>query len=139
MKGFRPGGRRKSGAERAEIGGNLPRGHPCHAFQRPKKPGKTGRYAEEIECEIGKLSDRENRRSSPAPSSLAGRTAPLDSIFTQVAIIIKVAYSVTIVRSFGGINRTVIFLNGGSSDAGDIRFVGVVTEDVRRIEENLNG
>src|SRR5271157_3342994 len=62
MKGFRPGGRRKSGAERAEIGGNLPRGHPCHAFQRPKKPGKTGRYAEEIGCEIGKLSDRENRR-----------------------------------------------------------------------------
>src|SRR5271157_358657 len=63
MKGFRPGGRRKSGAERAEIGGNLPRGHPCHAFQRPKKPGKTGRYAEEIGCEIGKLSDRENRRT----------------------------------------------------------------------------
>src|SRR5271157_5216629 len=65
MKGFRPGGRRKSGAERAEIGGNLPRGHPCHAFQRPKKPGKTGRYAEEIGCEIGKLSDRENRRRKP--------------------------------------------------------------------------
>src|SRR5271157_5313238 len=71
MKGFRPGGRRKSGAERAEIGGNLPRGHPCHAFQRPKKPGKTGRYAEEIGCEIGKLSDRENRRLSvPDPLSV---------------------------------------------------------------------
>src|SRR5208337_4447853 len=74
MKGFRPGGRRKSGAERAEIGGNLPRGHPCHAFQRPKKPGKTGRYAEEIECEIGKLSDRENRRSFEIESRIVSRS-----------------------------------------------------------------
>src|SRR3974377_1817181 len=54
------GGEKGRGAGRNR--GNLPRGHPCHALQTPKKPGKTGRSAEEIECEIGKLGDRENRR-----------------------------------------------------------------------------
>jgi len=56
-------GRRKSGAEGAQLVGNLPKRHPRRGVQTPKKPAKTGLSAAKIGWEIGKLSVRENRRS----------------------------------------------------------------------------
>ncbi len=67
------GGRRKSGAEGANVGGNLPNWHPCHALQKPKKPGKTDRSAAKIGCELGKLNVRENRRKLETAQDIGSR------------------------------------------------------------------
>ena len=56
-------GRRKTGAEQVRAPDNLPNRHPSRRTQSPKKPGRTGLSAVEIEWEIGKLRLRENRRS----------------------------------------------------------------------------
>ena len=88
LKGFRPGRRQnEGGAARAEIVRSLPRGHPCRALQRPKRPGKTGRSAEETGCRIGKLSGREFRRSSPSERGQrafpSGCSAPIAESFAR--------------------------------------------------------
>ena len=68
------GSRRKSGAGGQNRGTTCLNRHPHHGAQRPKKPGKTGRSAARIGCELGKLSGP-RKSAITAPSTSRSRNA----------------------------------------------------------------